>query len=105
MLQTQATVENPIRCWMVPQREWVDVTWTPPGEKWPKERIEKTRLPSYMLKHYDNPDEDLKFNFRYFLELSFNLYLTGRSPVETQDARICYLSAWLANHDPHSDDA
>ena len=105
MQQTQATIENPIRCWMVPQREWVDVTWTPPGEEWPKERIEKTRLPSYMLKHYDNPDEDLKFNFRYFLELSFNLYLTWRSPVETQDARICYLSAWLAIHDPHPDDA
>ena len=98
MQQTQATIENPIRCWMVPQKEWVD-------EELPKERIEKTRLPSYMLKHYDNPDEDLKFNFRYFLELSFNLHLSGRSRLETQNARICYLSAWLDIHDPHPNNA
>ena len=106
MQQTQATVENPIRCWMIPQKEWVDVTWTPPGEEWPKERIEKTRLPSYMLKHYDNPDDDLKFNFRFLFDMALHQRGFGDvHSVQTQDARICYLSAWIAIHDPHPDDA
>ena len=101
MQQTQATIENPIRCWMVPQREWVDVTWTPPGEEWPKERIEKTRLPSWMLQHYDKPDRGHIERYRKFYRAARRAKETGDSSnAQYLDARIAYLGAWLTIHDP-----
>ena len=57
---TQATVESPIVCWFPALSDWVEVTWTPPGQKWQKERIELSGHLRYMLVHYDNPSEDLR---------------------------------------------
>ena len=57
---TQTTVANPIVCWFPALYDWVEVTWTPPGQKWQKERIELSGHLRYMLVHYDNPSEDLR---------------------------------------------
>ena len=102
MEPTQATVDNPIICWMHTQREWVQVTWTPPGENWPRKRIEKSGLPTFMLKHYDNPDEHLKHRFRtYYDTIQLErLFLDTDDPfIEMYNARICFLKAWFKIYD------
>ena len=96
MQPTQATVDNPIICWMHTQREWVEVTWTPPGEDWPRKRIERSGLPTFILKHYDHPNEQLKHRFRtYYDTIQLErLFLDSDSHlIEIYDARISFLKA------------
>ena len=85
------------------QRGWVEVTWTPPGEDWPRKRIERSCLPTSMLKHYDNPNEQLKHRFRtcYDTIQLERLFLDSESYfIDIYDARISVLKAWLATYDP-----
>ena len=101
MPQTQVIVENPITCWLFFDKKLGQVTWTPPGEHWPKERIEKTSLPSFMLQHYDKPNGDLVEKYRKYYRAARKGRETGSaSNSEFHDARIAYLGAWLTIHDP-----
>ena len=100
---TQATVENPIICWMPPHGNRVEVTWTPPGQKWPRERIEFSRLPTFMLVHYDNPNEELIEQFRNYWEATQRDRIShwrGSLLCERMEDRLSFVSAWLAIYDP-----
>ena len=99
MQQTQATVETPIRCWCYTTHEWVDVQWTPPGQEWPKEKIEKIRLPPFMLKHFEDPDEEDFRVFRWYLRSAIQSRRTcSPSRVKYIDDRINFLSTWIKSH-------
>ena len=101
MQHSKATRENPITCWLFFDSKFGQVTWTPPGEHWPRERIEKTRLPSWMLQHYDKPDRGHIERYRKFYRAARRAKETGDSSnAQYLDARIAYLGAWLTIHDP-----
>ena len=101
MQHSKATRENPITCWLCFDRKFGQVTWTPPGEHWPRERIEKTRLPSWMLQHYDKPDRDHIERYRKFYRAARQAKMAGDpSNAQYLDARMDYLGAWLNIHDP-----
>ena len=56
-----------------------------------------------MLKHYDNPNEQLKHRFRtcYDTIQLERLFLDSESYfIDIYDARISVLKAWLATYDP-----
>ena len=99
----QATVESPIVCWFPALSDWVEVTWTPPEPEWPKERIELSGLPSYMLVHYDNPSEELIAQYRNYWEATqWDRMSCWRDSVmcKIYEDRLSFVSAWLAIYDP-----
>ena len=105
---TQTTVANPIVCWFPALYDWVEVTWTPPGQEWPKERIELSGLPSYMLVHYDNPSEELIEQFRNYWEITqWDRMSCWRDSVmcKIYEEHLSFVSAWLAIYDPPLDHA
>ena len=104
----QATVESPIVCWFPALSDWVEVTWTPPEQEWPKERIELSGLPSYMLVHYDNPSEELIEQFRNYWEATQWDRIScerGKVLYRIYENRLSFVSAWLAIYDPPLDHA
>ena len=83
------------------EQQWVDVTWTPPGEEWPRERIEKSHLQPFALKHYDNPSQEIKQRFRAYYKEAQRVRLFHER--ESAFVKICdnsFVSAWLVIHDP-----
>ena len=83
------------------EQKWVDVTWTPPGEEWPRERIEKSHLQPFALKHYDNPSQEIKQRFRAYYKEAQRVRLFHER--ESAFVKICdnsFVSAWLVIHDP-----
>ena len=62
---TQATVENPIECKII--HETVLVRWTPPGEAWPRARIESIKIAPAIMSRVHKPDQGDLDLLRFFL--------------------------------------
>ena len=95
---TQATPENPIECTIA--GETILVRWTPPGEAWPRARIENIKIAPAVLKHAHQPDKGHLDLLRFFLKRTLET-LANHAPssdpnyVGRVQDRVAFLQAWI----------
>jgi len=83
---TQATPENPIECTIAGVT--VPVRWTPPGEAWPRARIESIKIVPAVMRRVHEPDAGDLSLLRFFLKRTSETLARRESSGDLRDHQI-----------------
>ena len=95
---TQATPENPIECTIAGVT--VPVRWTPPGEAWPRARIESIKIAPSLMRWVHEPDAGDLSLLRVMLKRTSDTLAGRESSGDLRDRqiirdRVAFLQAWI----------